>query len=360
MNRDPRQPDLNTPSSRRAVEIARQFTPRNLLSSPTLRATGWVSRYSISIPSVTEDRIETGHGFGRLAIHGDAIWVTNAASKTAARIDRRSGRVANLAELRRTPVAITVGTRAIWVACGNGWLWRFQPNGDGEGMARLEDRVRGLACDRESVWVLHANGELVSVDQETGEITMKKKIRRGGRQLLFANGVLVALSANGSRVFRVAPGSGAVEAEGKLPARGVRMAVHDGTLWVACGRRLASRWGALVPVDLATMEAGPPRKLLSAPRAITAGAGYVWAACGRRGERKSSIVRMEPEPGDFTLWAETDWTIYDLAVAEDQLLAATGLTLAGPTDGGAAGIGVGHHGGHDGGGGGGEGGGGGQ
>jgi hypothetical protein len=339
-------------SPRPAAVITRWFTPQDLLSSPTLRATAWVSRYSTSAPDVKEDRIETGHGLGRLAVSRDAIWVTNAASRTVARIDRRSGQVNRLAELRRTPAAIGVGNEAIWVVCANGWLWRLLPSGDGEGVARLEDRARGLACDRESVWVLHASGRLVGVDQATGETNMEAKIRRGGHQLLYADGALVALSADGSRVLRVAPDSGETEAEVRLAARGVRAVLDDGTVWVACGRRLASRWGTLVPIDLATMATGAPRELPNAPRAITAGAGHLWVACGRRGEKKSSVVRVEPGSGRVAPWAETEWTVYDLAVAGDQLLAATGLALAGPAAAMADGAaGAGHHGGHHGGGG---------
>jgi len=327
------------------------FTPRNLFDTPKQRATAWVDRHSISAPGVRDGRIETGHGFGRLAVAPNAIWVTNAASRTVVRINGRTGQISNSADLRRRPVSFALGNEAIWVLCSNGWLWRFQPSGEGEGVARLEDGVRGLACDRGSVWALHANGHLAGVDQATGETTTEAKIRRGGGQLLCADGVLVALSANGSVACRIGPG-GEVEAEAKLPARGVRAALHEGTLWVASGRRLGPKWGTLVPVDLAAMTLGAPPQLPSAPRAIAAGAGHIWVACGDRGEKKSSIVRVDPSSGEVTPWAESEWTIYDLAVSDGQLLAATGLALAGPGAGMAEGVaGAGHHGGHHGGGG---------
>lgn len=360
MDGDSSDSDLNAPPRRRGAEIARSLTSRSLFSSPEVRPTAWVRQYSTSVPGDRGDRIETGHGFARLAVDGDAIWVTNALSNTVMRIDRRAGQVDCRADLRRTPAAIAVGAEVVWVVCRNGWLWRFRPGGEGEGVARLRDRARSLACDPDSVWVLHAGGRLVGIDQATGETTMEAKIRRGARQLLHSGDALVALSASGSRVCRVAPDSGETEAEARLPARGIRASLHDGTLWVACGRRRASRWGALVPVDLTTMTAGSPRELPSAPRAITAAAEHLWVACGRRREKKSSIVRVEPGSGGIAPWAETDWTIYDLAVAGDQLVAATGLALAGPAAGMAdsgfvgAGGGGGHHGGHGGGGGGGH------
>ena len=132
-----------------------RFTTRDLFSSPTQVATAWVQPCPTSVAAAKEDRIETGHGFGRLAVEGDSIWVTNAGSETVTLIDGRSGQIDSFSELHRVPVAIAVGSEAIWVVCGNGWLWRFHPDGEGEGVARLAGRARGLACDRGSAWVLH-------------------------------------------------------------------------------------------------------------------------------------------------------------------------------------------------------------
>lgn len=320
-----------------------------------LQATAWIERYPVSEPDVKLDRIETGHGFGRIAVDADAIWVVNATSETVTRIDRRGDRVDSRAELHRHPAAIAIGTEAVWVLGANGWLWRFHADGEGEGVARLGRGARDLACDARSVWVLHGNGELVAVEGATGEVTIEVKIPRGGRQLLHTGDSLLALTADGRRACRIATEDGAVEAEAKLPARGIRAVVHDGTLWVMCDRRISGRWGALLPLDPATMSVGAPHELPTAPRAIAAGDGHLWVACGRRGDKKSSVVRVEPSSGEVTPWGETDWTIYDLAVAGDELLAATGLTLAGPAAGIAdgGGMGGGHHGGHHGGGGGG-------
>jgi hypothetical protein len=89
-----------------------------------------------------------------------------------------------------------------------------------------------------------------------------------------------------------------------------------------------------VRVDLATMRPDAVHELPSAPRAIAAGAGHVWVACGRRAHKKSSLVRVQPTSGEITPWAETDWMISDLAVADDEILAACGVSLAGPGPGG--------------------------
>jgi hypothetical protein len=299
------------------------------------------------------DRIETGHGFGRIAVDEDAIWIANTTSETVARIDRRSGRVDRLTELRHATSAIARGTEAIWVLGANGWLWRFYPDGEGEGVARTGRGGRDVVCDPESAWVLHGNGGLVAIDQSTGEARVETKIPRGGRQILQYGDALIALTGNGRRVVRIAK-EGSVEDVAKLPARGLRATLDGNSLWVACGRLRSSRWGALVRVDLVTMQISAIYELSNAPRAITAGAGHVWVACGRRGDKKSAVVRVEPTSGETTPWAKTDWTIYDLAVAGDELLAACGVTLAGPAagigdGGGGGGTGGGHHGGGGGG-----------
>lgn len=322
---------------------------KNLFRTPTLQATAWIDRWSTAKPDTRiGGRIESGHGFGRLAVDADAIWIANKASETVTRIDRRAARVEGRTKLHCATAAIAVGAEAVWVLGANGWLWRFHPDGEGEGMARTGKGARGLTCDQESAWVLRRSGNLVAVDQATGETTLETKIRRGGRQILRSDDGLIALTGNGRRVCRLGSERGAVEAEIKLPARGVGGALHDGALWVACGRLRSGRWGALVRVDLATMRIDTVQELPNAPRAITAGDGHIWVACGQRGDRKSTVIRLEPNSGEMIPWAKSDWTVYDVAIAGDELLAGCGIALVGPAativDGGG-GMDGGHHGG---------------
>jgi hypothetical protein len=342
--------------SGRVGSIAGFLEPSTLFKSPAQLATAWVTPYATDKPGSQGEMIGTGHGFGRLAVSEEAVWVTSAASKTLARIDRRSGQVTTLAELKRAPIAVATGRDAVWVICTNGWLWRFAADGSGEGVARLGGRAREIACDGNVTWVLHADGQLGGVDQQTGEVAVEGKVRRGGRGLTAVGGSIVVLSGRGRSAIRVAPATGQVEAEAKLPARGVRAAVLDGTLWVACIKSFRSRWGALVPVDLGSMTTGPQLKLPDAPRALAADDEHLWVACGRRGDKKSRLLRVAPEQRRFAPWGEAEWTIYDLAVAGDQLFAAMGVALAGPaasdgfagSDGGGGHGGGGHGGGHGG------------
>ena len=122
------------------------LSPSSFVGTPKMRATTWITPYAASEAGPGGERIETGHGFSWLAVDDNAIWATNAIGKTVTRIDARTLAVTNRSELRRMPAAIARGTNAVWIVCANGWLWRFRSEGLGEGVARLKDHVRGLAC----------------------------------------------------------------------------------------------------------------------------------------------------------------------------------------------------------------------
>ena len=300
-------------------------------------ATSWIDRWSTSEPGVKADMIETGHGRGRIAVDEDAIWVANETSETLTRIDRRTALPDWRADLDHQPLAVATGTEATWVLAENGWLWRFHPDGASEGVARTGHGARDLTCDAESAWVLQGDGELIAIDQSTGEVMVEAKIPRGARQVLVADDWLIALTGGGDRVCRIEREGGTVEARGKLPADGTRAAVHDGALWVACSRFRSTRWGALVRVDLATMGPTAVHELPNAPRAIAAGAGHLWVACGRRGDKASTVVRVEPTSGEMTPWAETAFTVHDLALAGDEVVAACGVRVSIDVGGGGGG-----------------------
>ena len=127
------------------------------------------------------------------------------------------------------------------------------------------------------------------------------------------HGTLVALTAHGSRVCCIAPD--AVRSKQK---RGCRHVASEGLsrrhLLGGRGRRRSRRWGALVPVDLATMKVGA-RACCRARRGDCRRSG---APMGRlRPPRREEEQRHPDRSGlrDATPWVESDWTIYDLAVA---------------------------------------------
>jgi hypothetical protein len=313
------------------------WTENLLVGDRPIPATSWIDRWSTDEPGLRDEMIETGHGRGRIAVDEDAIWVTNATSETVTRIDRRTAVPDWRSDLGHQPVAVATDPEAAWVLAENGWLWRFHADGSSEGVARTGRGARDLVCDAESVWVLQGDGDLAAFDRSTGETTVEAKAPRGARQILRHDDALVVLAGGGRQVCRIERDRGTVEAEGKLPATGDIATLHDGALWVACSRRLSGRWGAVVRVDPVTMNPEAIHELLGAPRAIAAGALHLWVACGRRGDKASTIVRVEPTSGEMTRWADTPYTVQDLALAGDELIAATGLKVSIDVGGGAGG-----------------------
>ena len=324
--------------------------------TPKIPPTGWITTYSATEPDVGSERIEAGHGIGWIAVGHGSIWLTSAASRTVALIDARSLRLTSMIDLGKPPVAIVIGSQAAWVLGSNGWLWRLWPDGNAEGVARLDGRARSLAHEGDSVWALSWDGDLTQIDESTGETVLSTKVGRGSRQLLSFDGALLVAYDGGRKLRRLRPESGVTEAEGKLPDRAIRCVVHGRTLWAACARKLNGRWGALRRIDPLSLTVAETIILPTAPRALTAGADHLWVAHGRRGSRACSIARVDPRSGELTPWASSDWPINDLAVAGDALLAATSLRLGNASLGGEGGFGGG--GGGDCGGGGGDGGGG--
>lgn len=299
-----------------------------LFEGSPVHATSWIDRWSTMEPGVKADMIETGHGRGQIAVDRDSIWVANATSETLTRIDRRTGVADWRSDLDRQPLAIAPGRDAVWVLADNGWLWRFRSDGTSEGIARTGHGPRDLACDGESAWVLQRDGDLAAFDQSTGEVAVEAKIRRGARELLLADGALIALTGGGEEICRIGREGGAIEARGKLPEGGTVATVHDGALWVACSRFRSTRWGALARVDLGTLATEALYELPNAPRAIVGGAGHLWLACGRRGDRPTSIVRVDPDSGAVTPWAESEFIVHDLALAGDEVVGAMGTKIS--------------------------------
>jgi outer membrane protein assembly factor BamB len=264
----------------------------SLFESKPAHLTSWVDRWATDEPEVKDDMIGTGHGRGRIAVDEDAIWVVNETSETLTRIERRTVQPDWRADLEHQPLAVATGAEAAWVLAENGWLWRFHPDGASEGVARTGHGARDLACDDRSAWVLQGDGDLIAFDQWTGEVAVEAKIPRGARRLLVADGGLIALTGGGDHVCRIEPEGGTVVARGKLPADGTVAVVHDGALWVACGRR---------------------------------------------GDKESTVVRVDPGSGEMTPWAKTPFTVHDLGLAGDWVLAACGVKLSIDVGGGGGG-----------------------
>lgn len=296
----------------------------------------------------------TGHGRGVIAIGEDGIWVANGWSRTVAQLDPRTLELTALLGLGKVPVAVAVGTGAVWVLGGNGWLWRVRPEGPTvEGVARLGRRARAVAATGPWLWVLREHGELVRLDPETGTVTLEGNVGRGARNMVATDAAIWVTCRRGRKLLRIDPESAEVSAEMRLPQRAIRLEVEGRRLWVACGRWRSPKRGWLHAIDTDTMTVERSAEMDGEPRALTVGEGAVWAACAHRRRRQGVIERLDPDSDSLRPWVDTEWPVSGLIATAGSLLATMSLRLGGPIDGGTGVFDLGAAGGGDGGGGGG-------
>jgi streptogramin lyase len=288
------------------------------------------------IKGLPSREVGTGHGRGAIAVGLDGIWVTNAWSRTVARLDPKTLKLTAVLGLGKTPVGMTIGNDAVWIVSTNGWLWRVWPAGPhAEGVARLGRRARAIAAAGSWIWVLRESGGLIRVEPATGEITLETDVGRGALDLVAADDALWVTCRRGRRLLRVNADSGHIEAEVSPHGRVLCLADAGGTIWMGCGSRLNGRIGWLYPLDARTAALGESSTLPARPRALTVGQGGVWVACANRRRRRGTIERFDPETGLTDLREETEWPVYDLIVSDNSILAAMGLAVTSTTDGGS-------------------------
>ena len=311
-------------------------------------ASGWVREFDLSDEGSRKEDIGTGHGRGAIEIAEGAAWVTNSWSRTLARLELPTREVSASMKLAKVPVAITAGAGALWVLCRNGWTWRVWPTEPRvEGLARAGAKARSICADDQGVWILRDSGELVQADPISGEMHGRASVGRGGRRVISGHAALWVVTGRGKRLLRVAPDTGEIQTEVKIPGRAVGMALHRKTLWITCVHRFHERRkqgaSALAAVDADTGAVGASHPLPELAGAMTYGNDAIWIACGPRGQGKNgTIERFDLRTGSLeTAVGSTGWPVDSLAVTGDSLLAAMNVYGNVGAGGGGEGIGLG-------------------
>ena len=94
------------------------------------------------------------------------------------------------------------------------------------------------------------------------------------------------------------------------------------------------RKGWLSRIDGDSPKVQESHELTGQPRALACGGDVVWLACAPRWEREGTLQSFNPATGEVLMREETRWSVYDLAWADDRVMAAMGLVISGPFDGG--------------------------
>jgi streptogramin lyase len=297
--------------------------------------TGWVRVFARAADGESGWNVGTGHGRGAMAIDRSALWVANRASRTVTKLDLPHLEIAAIGRVRRIPIAVASGAVGVWVACSNGWLWRMHPEtGRAQGVARLGRRTRALAVTESWVWALRENGELLRIEPATGEVTLRRRLGRGGRQMALASDALWVTVKRGHEVLRLDPDSGDVETRVKPLHQVISLAADGDSLWMGSRRWRSTRKGWLSRIDASEPALKEWHRLPGQPRALACGSGVVWLACAARWEREGTLQRFDPATGTLLVQEETQWPVYDLLCAGDQVLATMGIAISGPVDAG--------------------------
>jgi streptogramin lyase len=185
---------------------------------------------------------------------------------------------------------VAVGSRAVWVALqGEDQVKRFDA-----ATCELLDRIRlpeptALAVDDQTLWVATADGQLRSVDIDSGEVAVRAttelvtRIRVGqdGLWLMTFDGKVLRLDRRTGRTVAQVPGT----------FRAADLAVGAEGVWV-----YDQHQGVVVRIDPGTNQVVRTIPVISQPlvelssRVLALGAGAVWVV-DKAGE---AVVRVDP------------------------------------------------------------------
>jgi streptogramin lyase len=188
------------------------------------------------------------------------------------------------------PGDVAIGSGAVWVALqGEDQVKRFDA-----ATCELLDRIRlpeptALAVDGQTVWVATADGQLRSVDIDTGEVAVRAttelvtriRVGQGGLWLMTFDGKVLRLERRTGRIVARVPGA----------FRAADLAVGVEGVWV-----YDQHQGAVLRIDPGANRIVRTIPVISQPlvelssRVLALGAGAVWVV-DKAGE---AVVRVDP------------------------------------------------------------------
>ena len=167
-----------------------------------------------------------------VAVGPDAAWVTNGSAGTLSRLDPVSGKLLGRIRVGRYPTAVAIGLKAVWVVdSGQGAVVRVAR----ENLVVGEPiKVGRDPAGRGYAWVVNRGDGTVSRFSLAGGAVVGKPSRVGGAPTATAvgrGGVLV-LDAEGGRLVRLDPRTGAVGRVVELGGAPGSIAIADGSAWI--------------------------------------------------------------------------------------------------------------------------------
>jgi virginiamycin B lyase len=231
-------------------------------------------------------------GSRALAVIDDAVWVSNRAAGTVARLDPKTNKVAQVIAVGKEPCGAPVGGfGSLWVSlCGLPGVARVDLTTNAV-TATIKTSVGGqprpLAIGVGSLWLLtDERGTLARFDPTTNAAVAEAYLASGSNALAFGQGALWATSAAGNLLTRINPNTNLIVetiAVGKAPRA---VAVGEGAIWTLNqGDATVSRVDPKTNKTTDTITLGP----IGAAGEIAAGEGSVWVSAGG-----TPLIRLDP------------------------------------------------------------------
>jgi YVTN family beta-propeller protein len=219
-------------------------------------------------------------------------WVANADDGTLSHIDPQTRKVVKTIGIGGDVSDVAVGFGSVWVANGNdGTLTRIDPNLDavettidlGGRNALAPQPVFSVATGEGAVWATSGT-RVVEIDPATNEVT--RRIRLGSVLSLTVGEGAIWVTTISERILRIEPATGAVTVEIPVPSQAFEPVAGGGALWaiVPIGNGEIWRFDPNTGSPSGTTHPGKyPVDLALAPKAL-------WVA----NEGDETVSRIDP------------------------------------------------------------------
>lgn len=225
-----------------------------------------------------------------VAVLGDLVWVTDDQRHAVHAIDSSGDRVTEPFDVERNPVAVSTGSRAVWVAHASGTVVRVDPRSGRPGKPlEAGGSLTGIATAGNRVWVTDINNNaVVEIDARTSKIRRVLRIADGAVRVVVA-GDYLWVTGRERTVTRVDPGSGDVGPTVDVGLGPIGLAYDGRRVWVA-----NSDDGTVSRFDAVTGNgAGVPVRVGRGPIGVAVSAGSVWVA----NQDDLTLTRIDPDEG---------------------------------------------------------------
>jgi ABC-type transport system substrate-binding protein len=185
-----------------------------------------------------DPRVSAAVGVGQrptaLAADRDSVWVTNSATNSVSRIDRRT-RVSFPISVGSSPSGVAVGGGAVWVAnSGDATVSKIDPGTSRVTPIPVRPGPTGIVVAFGSVWVTNAlDASVTEIDPNTNEILEIVAVGAGPTGIASGAGYLWVTNQSDGTVTRFHPETLVADPSVKVGNGPVGVVVADGAAWVA-------------------------------------------------------------------------------------------------------------------------------